>query len=385
MRIGVIGGEIVGLSFSLLCEKNGHDVTFSDSDENFIFNLKNKICLTNEPSVQSMLFDTTKFTATTENLKLIKNSDFIFTFVPTPSSLDVNFDTSKIFDVISNFYSASSLEIPMYDKKFIVCSSTNPGDVEQIQERLRVFNIEVAYVPEFTTQGEIVKSFEQSDVVLIGTEYQQLSTQLINLYSKIQKTPLNAYVMTIKAAEITKMAISGLIATKITYANMLGNLLVKSGLESETNMVLSAIGGDSKIDKKYLKFGFGFGGPTIPKENRIFGNYLKSFNVDTNIPTTIDSFNREHASFLKKYYIEKNPNKSVPFVMNHITYKNGVNSIEESQQFQLCVDLLNEGYMLHVIESDEICKKLNSLSESYNERLKFFKPGTNPEGYKIKL
>jgi hypothetical protein len=85
------------------------------------------------------------------------------------------------------------------------------------------------------------------------------------------------------------------------------------------------------------------------------------------------------------HFIQKNPDRSVPFVMDHITYKKGTNILEESQQFQLCVDLLNEGYILHVIEIDEITKKLQQMSESYNNRLKFFKPGTNPQGYKINL
>jgi hypothetical protein len=71
--------------------------------------------------------------------------------------------------------------------------------------------------------------------------------------------------------------------------------------------------------------------------------------------------------------------------MNHITYKKGTNVIEESQQFQLCVDLLNEGYTLNVIEIPEVAEKLTSLSESYDGRLKFFPIGTKPEGYEIKL
>ena len=71
--------------------------------------------------------------------------------------------------------------------------------------------------------------------------------------------------------------------------------------------------------------------------------------------------------------------------MDYITYKKGTDIIEESQQFQLCVDLLNEGYTLHVIEIDTVTTKLQQMSESYNNRLKFFKPGTNLQGYKITL
>jgi hypothetical protein len=71
--------------------------------------------------------------------------------------------------------------------------------------------------------------------------------------------------------------------------------------------------------------------------------------------------------------------------MNYITYKKGTDITEESQQFQLCIDLLDEGYSVNVIEIDSVITQLNSLSESYNGRLRFFKVGTNPEGYKINL
>jgi hypothetical protein len=71
--------------------------------------------------------------------------------------------------------------------------------------------------------------------------------------------------------------------------------------------------------------------------------------------------------------------------MDYITYKKGTDILEESQQYQLCIDLLDEGYTLHVIEIDEIANKLSKVSESYENRLKFFKSETNPIGYKINL
>jgi UDPglucose 6-dehydrogenase len=385
MIIGVIGGNEVGLSFSLLCEKIGYNVIFSDTEENYIYNLNNKICITNEPLVQSMLLSSSNFSATTDNLELMKNSDMIFTFISTPQSIEGNLDTKNVFDIMSNFYTLSSLDIPLHEKKFVVCSTTNPGDVSQIQTRLYPYNVQVAYVSEFTSKGDIVKGFQQSDVLLIGTEYQEFANELVGLYTKIQTIPLNAYMMSIKAAEITKIGINSLIATKITYANMLGETMINSGIEDEINMVLTAVCGDSKIDKKHIKYGVGFGGPSIPKDNRVFGNYINSIGIDFNLPLMIEDFNKKHSIFLRDYFIQKNSNKSIPFVMEGISHKKGFDNIEESQKFQLCVDLLNEGYILYVIETNEIIKKLTPLSDSYNNRLRFFKSGTNPQGYKINL
>ena len=385
MKIGIIGAGRLGLTFALLCEKNGYEVIVSDVKEDYVFNLNQKICLSNEPLIQSMLLDSKNFSATTKNIEVIENSDVIFTFVATPSTLDGNYDTTRVFEVVADFYTASSLNIPLYEKKFIVGCTTNPGDVEQIQTRLNMFNIQVAYNPEFIAQGEIVKGLEQSDIVLIGTEYTELSNQLIEIYNKIQTTPVNAYVMSPKAAEITKIGINCFLTTKISYANMMGDIMIKAGIQSEIDMVLSAIGGDSRVGKKYLKYGFGFGGPFLPRDNRALGYFVKNLGMELNLPLTVDNFNKEHANFIKDYYIQKNPDKTVPFVMDYITYKKGTDILEESQQFQLCIDLLNEGYTLHVIEIDAITNKLQQMSESYNNRLKFFKPGTNPQGYKITL
>ena len=385
MKIGVIGAGRLGLTFALLCEKNGYEVLVSDVREDYVYNLNQKICITNEPLIQDMLFESTKLSATTDNIEIIKNCDTIFTFVSTPSTIEGNYDTSKVFEVSGNFNTASALEIPLYNKKFIIGCTTNPGDTEQIQQRLNMFNVQVAYNPEFIAQGEIVKGLEQSDIVLIGTDYQNLANELIEIYNKIQTTPVNAYVMSSKAAEITKIGINCFLTTKISYANMMGDIMTKAGIKGEIDMVLSAVGGDTRVGKKYMKYGFGFGGPCLPRDNRALGHYAKNLGMELNLPLTVDSFNKEHASFLKDYYIDLNPDKSNPFVMNYITYKRGTDILEESQQFQLCIDLLNEGYMVNVIEIDAISSKLNYLSESYGGRLKFYKQGTKPEGFIINL
>jgi nucleotide sugar dehydrogenase len=385
MKIGVIGAGRLGLTFALLCEKNGYEVLVSDVKEDYVYNLNQKICITNEPIIQDMLFNSNRLSATTDNIEIIKNCDTIFTFVATPSTIEGNYDTSKVFEVSGSFNTASSLEIPLYNKKFIIGCTTNPGDTEQIQQRLNMFNVQVAYNPEFIAQGEIVKGLEQSDIVLIGTDYQDLANELIGIYNKIQTTSVNAYVMSSKAAEITKIGINCFLTTKISYANMMGDIMTKAGVKNEIDMVLTAIGGDTRVGKKYMKYGFGFGGPCLPRDNRALGYYAKNLGMELNLPLTVDSFNKEHATFLKDYYVNLNPDKSNPFVMNYITYKRGTDILEESQQFQLCIDLLNEGYMVNVIEIDAISSKLNYLSESYNGRLKFYKQGTKPEGFIINL
>ena len=385
MKIGVIGSGRLGITFALLCEKAGYEVIVSDKRDDYVYNLNHGICDTNEPLIQKMLFEVNNFSATTSNVEIIENSDIIFTFVATPSTTDGSYDTSAVFEVANDFFESSKLDIPVFNKKFVIGCTTNPGDVDQIQNKLSMFSIQVAYNPEFIAQGEIVKGLEQSDIVLIGTEYQELSNELIQIYNRIQNTPVHAHVMSPKAAEITKIGINCFLTTKISYANMMGDILTKSNLGNEIDSVLNAVGGDSRVGKKYMKYGFGFGGPCLPRDNRALGHYANELGLKLNLPLTVDEFNKEHAEFIKNFFIGQNPDKAIPFVMNYVTYKRGTDILEESQQFKLCLDLLEEGYYVNVIEIEPVIKQLSDLSEQFNNRLKFYKPGTSPEGFVINL
>ena len=193
MKIGIIGCEIIGLGFALLCEQAGFTVLISDEDKNFIFNLNQKICITNEPLIQSLLLNSKKLTGTLDVIEVIKNSDVIFTFIETPPSIENDYDTSKIFNLTKNFFTASSLDIPLYGKKFIICSTTNPGDVEQIQKRLSMFNIMVGYNPTIVSVGKIIDEYQNSNIIIIGSEYDEIIQDLTIIYNKIKKSHIMIY------------------------------------------------------------------------------------------------------------------------------------------------------------------------------------------------
>jgi hypothetical protein len=100
---------------------------------------------------------------------------------------------------------------------------------------------------------------------------------------------------------------------------------------------------------------------------------------------TVDEINKNHNKFLKNYFISKNPDKSIPFIFEFISYKKGTNSLEESQRFKLCVDLLEEGYYVYVTDDGLLSSKLNYISEKYDNRLKFYYKKDSIVGYKINL
>lgn len=384
MKVGIIGLGKVGIPFALLCKESGLSVVVSDNDEELIYNLNQNVCLTSEPHVQRMLFEQQGI-STSDPIEIITDSDIIFTFIETLPFLDGNIDTSVVFEVANLFFDLSKLDIPLYEKKFVICTTTNPGDVEQIQKKLDMFNIQVAYHPVLSENGEIVSTLKNSDLLLIGTNHQQIFDNIIQIYQRIQNKSINAFMMDTKSAEVAKLAISSFVSIKNTFANMVGNLMTNLGIDKDINLVLNAMGGDSRIGTKEFKYSFGFGGPIISRDNKALNYILENSNTDVNIISKIDDLNKLHLDFLKKKYVNQNPDKSIPFVINGLSYKKNTNILESSQQYQLCLDLLNDGYTINVFEDSLVSSKLNSLSESYNGRLKFFKVGYKVEGFLIDI
>lgn len=385
MKIGVIGMNDVSVAFSLLCEKAGYVVIISDEREDIVFNFNKEIYTTKEPLIQKMLFESDDISATTDVIELIESCSLIFTFVDTPPTINGDNDTKNVFEVVNHFFTLSQLDKPIYSKKFVIGTTMNPGEIDQIQQKLNMFNIQVGYNPHMSSEGSIVTDFENSDIVLIGTEYGELSSELIKLYTKIQLKTVNAFVMSTKAAEITKLAINSYLTSKISFANTLGNLLLKSGVQEESDLIFKTMENDSRIGKKYFKHGFGYGGPNLPRDLNSFTNYSKNFDVNTTLLDSIKESNDNHHEFLKSYYTSQNPNKSVPFVFKNIGFKNGSENLIDSQPYKLCVELLEEGYSINLIYDSYSKNDLTKLSESYDGRLKIFKQGTSPEGFLINL
>jgi UDP-glucose 6-dehydrogenase len=221
----------------------------------------------------------------------------------------------------------------------------------------------VAYNPPTVSLGNVIDGFKKSDVVIIGTEYYDLINELSVIYNQIKESTVHIYSMSIKSAEVTKIGINGFLATKISYANMIGELMNRMGIEKEINLVLNAIGGDSRIGTKYFK----------------------DLNLNTSIPSSVKEYNDHHIEFLKQQYIQLNPDKSIPFIFDNLGFKKGIQTFDESQQMKLCIGLLTEGYLIYVYTPNEMLKQLSELSDSYDNRLKFLKQGVNPQGYKINL
>ena len=298
MKVGVIGIGKLGICFSLLLEKNGFKVVGSDSNLVYCDQISNKGLLSNEPGLTDLLVNSKNLSVTNDNLEVIRESDIVFTFVHTPSTDDGGYDHSNIESIVDQFIQLADDNFDLSNKIFVIGCTTMPGYTDSVAKRLSRYSIRVCYNPEFIAQGEIIKGLEMSDMVLIGSDSNESSDKLKEIYRGFMRVEPKFNVMSNTAAEITKISINCFLTSKISFANMIGQVCIKSGVGNEVGSVLSAIGDDSRIGKKYMNFGFGFGGPCLPRDNRALGKHMNEISLDINIPNEVDRFNNAHNDFL---------------------------------------------------------------------------------------
>ena len=361
MKIGLIGAGRLGICLALLIEQEGYHVIASDVREDYIKDLQNKKINSTEPQVQELLEHSINLEFTTDNRKVIRESDIIFTLVQTPSLEDGSYDVSAVWKVVEDIKDEMN-SVANYPKSFVVGCTTNPGDCDQFKDALPE-SVDVYYNPEFIAQGSIIDDLRHADMVLLGGQGKH-SEELEHLYYRIQNgfKVANVNTMSAKAAELTKIAVNCYLTTKITYANQVGQVMIRDGMEDEVVTVLKAIGGDSRIGTKYLNYGYGFGGPCFPRDNRAFAAYASKAGVETPLGATTDKFNDEHTKFLYEYYVNKNE-KHLPYVFHYLTYKQGVDILTESRPHDLATSLLDSGYDVYCLDS--------TVKDKVDSRIKF--------------
>ena len=343
MNIGVIGVGRLGICFALLLDRAGHSVIGCDIRSNYVAALKERKISTNEPGVKELL-ETSRMEFTTDTRLVIQQSDIVYVMVATPSLADGSYDISAVERVIEDVHEC---DFDISNKILVIGCTTNPGDCQRIQTQLEDRGISVLYNPEFIAQGSIIRDLQHADMVLIGGNDPSVISRYQELYNDIQVVVPDVHSMSLTAAELVKIGINCFLTTKISYANMVGEVLIRSGLEEDVDLASAAIGADSRVGHKYMRYGFGYGGPCLPRDNRAFAHYARKKGLDFPLGNIVDKFNQDHTMFLLEYFVSTNPDRA-PFYMRNITYKSDTDIVEESQQYRLCRELLGRGYPVYV-------------------------------------
>jgi nucleotide sugar dehydrogenase len=361
VKISIIGIGKLGLAMALSTEAKGFEVTGCDLNEDYIKSINNKTLNSYEPQVNELLGKSESFKAVTSLEETLEFSDMIFVLVATPSLPSGEYDHSSVDEVVEKI---AKYKNPDRKKYLVVSCTVMPKYTDTIAKKLKGLNYEVLYNPEFIAQGTIIKNQYNPDMVLIGCESEEAKEMMKSLYTKwCDKIP-SFHFMSRTEAEICKIALNCIITTKITFANMVGEILLDSGYNPDK--VLDAIGSDSRIGNKCLKYGFGFGGPCFPRDNKALYMYANSIGIDAIISKACERNNAEHLNYMIKREIAENKSKKI--IMDCITYKKDSILLDESQQLGFAIALAKNGFEVVVKERKVVIDK---LKEIYGDLFKY--------------
>tara|TARA_B100000315_G_C14580945_1_gene590432 strand:+ start:903 stop:2060 length:1158 start_codon:yes stop_codon:yes gene_type:complete len=372
-NISVVGIGRLGLAWSLVLEKAGYNVIGCDIDEDYVKSINDKSLNTIEPHVIEYLNKANNFVATNDLKFALSSSTMIFINVRTESDIDGQYDHSQL-EVLTN----SILHIGKQNQKkhLVIATNVNPGYCDSLAEILEPLNYEISFNPEYVPQGNIINWNENPEVVVIGAKNKKKGKELERVIKKVCKNDPPFYHMDRLSAEISKLALNCFLTIKISYANSIGDLAIKAGGNPEK--ILEAIGGDSRIGSKNLKYGFGYGGPCFPRDNKALLHFSRKIGVSTPLNEAADKINKDHFEFLLNDFINKNDiNTEIIFdgLNNHnnqknnnsviiegVAYKKGTSILDNSHQLNFAVRLAQHGYKVKINDINDI---INQVKDRY--------------------
>lgn len=355
-KIGVVGIGRLGLCLALNLERSGCKVVGVDSNAAYIQSLQSKTYSTNEPNVNALLVESRNFFATTALSSVIDPEiRLIFICVPTPSKADGTFDHSFVDHVCDEILKCDP---PKQETHLIINSTVMPGYCDSLNERMSPHGYSVSYNPEFIAQGTIIANQQHPDQVLIGEANEAVGNEIEAVYRSFVRNNPRYSRMSRTEAEITKLAVNCFLTTKIAFANSIGDLTIQHGGNHEH--VLAAIGADARIGPNFLSYGFGYGGPCLPRDNRALQRSAHQVDLKLPISEATDQANQLHRNFQRETF-QQSYLKEEPIVISGLSYKANSDIIEESQRLALAVDLAQNGYTVIVEDRLEVIDQVRTI------------------------
>jgi UDPglucose 6-dehydrogenase len=344
MKIAVVGTGYVGLVTGTCLAETGNIVTCIDIDENKINKLKNGQIPIYEPGLELLFERNTsqdRLFFTTDLKEGIEDAKIIFLALPTPPGADGSADLQYVLKV------GKDLGPLLKDYAVIVDKSTVPvGTADKvhaaISEGAKV-PFDVVSNPEFLREGVAVDDFMKPDRVVIGTSSERAKKVMETLYSPFVRQGNPIIFMDERSAELTKYAANSFLATKITFMNEIANMCDLLG--ADVDHVRKGIGTDSRIGKRFLFAGIGYGGSCFPKDVQALAKSASDVNYDFRILDAVMNVNEQQKTKLipkiKDYF--NNDLKGKTIALWGLAFKPATDDIREAPSLYNIEQLLAAG------------------------------------------
>lgn len=369
MNITVIGTGYVGLVTGTCFSETGNHVMCVDINEEKVKSLSAGKITIYEPGLEVIFhrnIEKKRLEFTTDLAKAVDFGDIIFLALPTPEGEDGSADLSYIIDV------ANKLGNLIKKYKIIIDKSTVPVGTAEMVHNAIAKNIsedlfDVVSNPEFLREGVAVEDFMKPDRVVIGTNSERAREVMRTLYEPFVKQGNPIYFMDERSAELTKYAANSFLATKITFMNEIANLCEKVG--ANVDMVRLGMGSDTRIGKRFLFPGIGYGGSCFPKDVKALAKIADQNEYEFSILDSVIKVNEKQRTVLfdkiRNYYNGELKGKTI--ALWGLAFKPNTDDIREAPALYIIDKLLNAGAIVQAFDPEA----MENVEKLYGDKIAF--------------
>lgn len=369
MKIAVVGTGYVGLVTGTCFAETGNTVTCIDIDQNKVNKLKSGKVTIYEPGLE-LLFERNikqeRLFFTTKLEEGIKDAKVIFLALPTPPGEDGSADLKYILKV------ADDLGPLLEDYTVIVDKSTVPvGTADKVRERIAKkakVEFDVVSNPEFLREGVAVEDFMKPERVVIGTTSSKAKKLMETLYAPYVRQGNPLVFMDERSAELTKYAANSFLAVKISFMNEIANLCELVG--ADVDAVRKGIGTDSRIGKRFLFPGIGYGGSCFPKDVQALAKSASDVAYDFQILKAVMDVNaRQKTKLVSKVKEHFNGSlKGKTIAVWGLSFKPHTDDIREAPSLYNIEEFLEAGAIVKAHDPEA----MENVKQIFGDKIQYF-------------
>ncbi len=347
----------MGLVSGTCFADTGATVTCVDVDAAKIERLKNGEIPIYEPGLDELVKKNVaagRLMFTTDLASVLNDVEIVFSAVGTPPDEDGSADLKYVLQVARTIGQHLNHYVVVVTKSTVPVGTARKVRMaieEELQKRGVDVPFDVASNPEFLKEGNAIKDFMSPDRVVVGTESERAKKVLTRLYKPFLINNFRVIFMDIPSAEMTKYAANSMLATRISFMNDIANLCERVG--ADVNMVRAGIGSDTRIGRKFLYAGCGYGGSCFPKDVKALIKTADQNGYSMEVLKAVERVNERQKSVLFEKLekaFEGKPLKGLTIAMWGLSFKPETDDMRESTALVMINKLLEAGCKVRVYD-----------------------------------
>jgi UDPglucose 6-dehydrogenase len=370
MKIAVIGTGYVGLVTGTCLAENGNEVLCVDIDKNKVEKMKAGVVPIYEPHLDVLFernIEAGRLNFTTDLKEGLDFGEVIFLALPTPEDEDGSADLKYVLGV------AKEIGEYITTYKVIVDKSTVPvGTADLVHSTIAKAcqtDFDVVSNPEFLREGFAVDDFLKPERIVIGSSSDRATEVMKRLYQPFVRSGNPIIIMDEKSAELTKYASNSFLATKITFMNEIANYCQKVG--ADVDKVRIGMGTDSRIGKRFLFPGIGYGGSCFPKNVKALHKSGKDIDFNFKILESVVEVNEQQKTILfpeiSSFFDGDLKGKTI--AIWGLAFKPETDDIREAPALYMIDKLLEAGAKVNTFDPEA----MGNVKEKYGDKIGFGK------------